>query len=689
MSNLNIWKKYIKENIISSKLYLKIYKAFNKETREYVIIKEIDKLIYNKLFNISFDIKDFKKKINNINTIQDILDTKNYFYIIMDLCLCNIKQYLQSKKEKTSFEEIQNILKQLNTYFKKMKEEKIIHSNLKLSKILLSINNKNEITYSLSDYGLNGFDNRSKSYSLAKTIPFTLPPELLKGENKSNNSDIWSLGIIIYYICFKEYPFTGINEFQIMNNIELNNKLNKINDEHLDDLVNKMLKVNVKDRISWDNYFKHPFFLKNFSKESKNENQDYNFFCKIHSINLNSYCKDCKSNICYLCFMEKHNNHNITNFNEIGYNENEINEIKEIIKEIDNNIIKYKENKKNIEMFIKKISKVKNNKNIYDNDIENNYKQIYINTMKKFNEKIKQILEINLMNIFDNYIICEYLIENNLNERILNSFDETYKEDWSYEGIPNEKEMKEKYELYINYKKIDFCYNYNFPKKGKYILKIKYLNLFENMSFIFHQCSTLISVNLSNFNSKKVNNLTHLFDGCTSLVSLDLSNFYSNNVINMSYMFSYCSSLISLNLSNFNTNNVINMSYMFYNCSSLNYLDLSSFYTNNVIDMSAMFYNCSSLISFNFPNFNTQKVTNMSFMFSGCSSLSSLNISHFSFNKVNNLNNMFSNCTSLVILNLSNLVVNENCIINGIFNRLNENCNVQTNDKILLKLLNN
>ena len=55
-------------------------------------------------------------------------------------------------------------------------------------------------------------------------------------------------------------------------------------------------------------------------------------------------------------------------------------------------------------------------------------------------------------------------------------------------------------------------------------------------------------------------------------------------------MFLDCSSLTSLNLSNFNTNNVKDMSYMFYSCSSLNSLNLSNFNTNNVINMSYIFY---------------------------------------------------------------------------------------------------
>ena len=54
-----------------------------------------------------------------------------------------------------------------------------------------------------------------------------------------------------------------------------------------------------------------------------------------------------------------------------------------------------------------------------------------------------------------------------------------------------------------------------------------------------------------------------MFSNCSSLTSLNLSNFNTNNVTNMSGMFYNCSSLTSLNLSNFNTNNVTNMSYMF------------------------------------------------------------------------------------------------------------------------------
>ena len=58
----------------------------------------------------------------------------------------------------------------------------------------------------------------------------------------------------------------------------------------------------------------------------------------------------------------------------------------------------------------------------------------------------------------------------------------------------------------------------------------------------------------------------------------------------MSYMFYKCSSLTSLNLSNFNTNNVQNMSAMFNKCCSLTSLNISNFNTHKTTNMRRTFF---------------------------------------------------------------------------------------------------
>ena len=74
----------------------------------------------------------------------------------------------------------------------------------------------------------------------------------------------------------------------------------------------------------------------------------------------------------------------------------------------------------------------------------------------------------------------------------------------------------------------------------------------------------------------QVESFEDLFCNRRCVESIYFKKFYRNNINNMSGMFHRCSSLKELNLNNFNTNNVTNMSYMFYSCKSLTYLDISN-----------------------------------------------------------------------------------------------------------------
>jgi len=69
----------------------------------------------------------------------------------------------------------------------------------------------------------------------------------------------------------------------------------------------------------------------------------------------------------------------------------------------------------------------------------------------------------------------------------------------------------------------------------------------------------------------------HTFKYCSSLTSLDLSNFNTSKVTNMYGMFAYCPSLTSLDLSNFDTSKVTTMYRMFYQCINLEYINIYKF----------------------------------------------------------------------------------------------------------------
>jgi surface protein len=117
-------------------------------------------------------------------------------------------------------------------------------------------------------------------------------------------------------------------------------------------------------------------------------------------------------------------------------------------------------------------------------------------------------------------------------------------------------------------------------------------------------------------------------------------------------MFRECSSLSALNLSKFNTKKVEYMSYMFYKCSALTELNLSAFNTEKVEDMSWMFEDCSCLEKLNLGSFNFTSVDSVRKMFSGCSVLKTFVIpQQLLYNNENDVdfNGVFKNCNKLKI----------------------------------------
>ena len=139
----------------------------------------------------------------------------------------------------------------------------------------------------------------------------------------------------------------------------------------------------------------------------------------------------------------------------------------------------------------------------------------------------------------------------------------------------------------------------------------------------FKGCETLETISgLEYLNTAKVTDMGNMFHGCSALTSLDLTNFNTANVEFMDNMFEGCSALESLNLTNFNTENVTNMSCMFMGCSGLESLNLTNFNTAKVTYMNNMFEGCSALTTIYVSNkFVTDNVSNGSDMFTGCKSL--------------------------------------------------------------------
>ena len=81
----------------------------------------------------------------------------------------------------------------------------------------------------------------------------------------------------------------------------------------------------------------------------------------------------------------------------------------------------------------------------------------------------------------------------------------------------------------------------------------------------------------SSFDFQNVARMESIFLNCTSLTSVDLSNFNTVKLYYIEDMFNGCSSLTSLDFSKFIADKIIFLNRLFYRCSNLKYIDFSPF----------------------------------------------------------------------------------------------------------------
>ena len=248
----------LKENIISYKNEKKLKECIDEDTNEY----ENMKILYN---------------LNSVKYFE-YSEYETNFVIIMEFSDSNSFQLLAKNKDGLNVIEIYEILKQLNNVFKIMKENEIIHRDLKLKNILIKYDDNNKYLIKLLGYGINKkLNSLSKNHcnlNIRKKIYIT--PEVLTGENYNYKCDLWSIGVIMNRLKFIKLLFKRQKEnglIQKINNFN-NNIIKKTENDDLDDLFRKLLGKNYIKRLNWYKYYNQPFSNKINLIYFKKKNKD-------------------------------------------------------------------------------------------------------------------------------------------------------------------------------------------------------------------------------------------------------------------------------------------------------------------------------------------------------------------------------------------------------------------------------
>ena len=196
----------------------------------------------------------------------DHFENSDYIFIVMEfLKYGTLQDYLYKHEFNISERMVANIVYQILDALLYLKKYGIIHRDLKPENILID-KKDNKIEVRIMDFGfskiIGNYEKANEGYG---TLAFVSPEVLLK-EPYDDRVDIWSLGVIIYYMLSGEIPFRmqnlKIKEIsQIIKTQELtfSNKFDTKGQE-VKDIIQCCLQKKPEDRIKLEDLIKHPWF---------------------------------------------------------------------------------------------------------------------------------------------------------------------------------------------------------------------------------------------------------------------------------------------------------------------------------------------------------------------------------------------------------------------------------------------
>lgn len=258
---------YKKEKTIGKGHFSQVYVAADRNTGDKFAVKVIKK--------DKNDMEKSKKFIRREVKVLSLTDHPNlvkavdFFssggkpHIVMEYIPDGSLRDLMRKKKRLSEAETRPILRGILQGIAYLHELNIVHRDIKPENVLMYRKDMPKIT----DFGLSTFRHEDKNIHSVVGTPSYVAPEIIRNVPYGPPADVWSCGIMLYFMLAGERPFSGDTREEIKRSVlagELHfpSQVFGLCSPEIKHLINLMLSYDQRSRITAEQALLHPWLLR-------------------------------------------------------------------------------------------------------------------------------------------------------------------------------------------------------------------------------------------------------------------------------------------------------------------------------------------------------------------------------------------------------------------------------------------
>jgi len=245
-----------------------VWKAKNKKTGDAQAIKVISKkeLVDKKTARRLQTEVDILTKVKhpNIIALTDLFDEPDNLYMVMQLVTGGELFDKIMKKGQYSEKDACAVIHKVVAAIHYLHGHNIAHRDLKPENLLVHGDDDTQVM--ISDFGLSRIIGDNSMMSTACGTPYYVAPEVIKAEQYSKEVDMWSIGVITYFILCGYPPFMGESLQQIFESIQnCEYDFPAVEWDNISssakDFIKKLLTTDPRKRMTAEQGLTHPWLL--------------------------------------------------------------------------------------------------------------------------------------------------------------------------------------------------------------------------------------------------------------------------------------------------------------------------------------------------------------------------------------------------------------------------------------------